>query len=245
VSFDRPYTYVSWGGRIGGIGSPEIWQCGIKLANVGPTGGGGGVGALTTPGRPDIDALEDFYALAATMHTTAGICSGAWLTWARAASVGTNGLETGGDPVIYEGTATAGSVGTYDSGLTVSAASPQDALCVTLWSGQTTGSANYGRFYLPWFAGPIDTTTGVMSSVTCGNIAAAVHTFLDSVNDWADALAGTPDVAIMGQESGAGVENPKPALTKRCNVVRIGNVKDTQRRRRNRLAEAYTGVVLT
>ena len=61
-------------------------------------------------------------------------------------------------------------------------------------------------------------------------------TFLDETNVWADGFVGDARVVIMSSV-GAGT-------TKVATTVRVGNVRDTQRRRRNGIPEAYQSAVL-
>lgn len=116
---------------------------------------------------------------------------------------------------------------------------PQCSLVVTLLSDRPRGKASKGRMYMPGLALQPAIGTGKLGSVQVGQIADNTKTFFD-------ALAGSfdvPDQLILAAK-GTGV---LPALTAQNDVVetiRVGDVVDTQRRRRNGLAESYTSRVL-
>lgn len=100
------------------------------------------------------------------------------------------------------------------------------AMCVSLTSTATTGPKR-GRFYLPPFGtGNMNAQTGTMNSVGAldvlqGGLNAAFDAFVT-----ADRKVGV-------------LRNTPGSLTEfnQCNVVSIGNVPDSQRRRRNKQIE--------
>lgn len=110
---------------------------------------------------------------------------------------------------------------------------PQCALVSTLTTVRPRGLASKGRMYLPGIIGPV-TTNGKMASTTVSGIAAALKTFYDAVN----ASTDVPGAIILAAK-GTGI---LPALTAQNEWVtgfRVGDVIDTQRRRRNNLVEVY------
>jgi len=109
---------------------------------------------------------------------------------------------------------------------------PQSTVVLSLRSGFTLGKGNYGRMYLP------HTTLGTVAETPFANatntaaIAEAGAAFLNSVSATLNAaLTATVFPAIMSQAAGT----PSKGVTQ----VAVGNVTDTQRRRRNRLQETY------
>ncbi len=97
---------------------------------------------------------------------------------------------------------------------------PQCTVAVTLWSGETIGTTNYGRMYLP-------------------------HS---SLNLGGNPYGGTDDQGTVATNAAAflaAVAQPlyKPAVmgtngrTRFVDFVRVGRVVDTQRRRREQLDE--------
>lgn len=116
---------------------------------------------------------------------------------------------------------------------------PQCALVVTLLSDRPRGKASKGRMYLPGIAAMPNSGTGKLSAADTGTIADGMQTFFDT-------LAGSfdvPDQLILAAK-GTG---PVPGLTAQndfVETIRVGDVIDTQRRRRNGLVETYVSRVL-
>jgi len=110
---------------------------------------------------------------------------------------------------------------------------PQCSLVVTLQSDRPRGKASKGRMYLPGYSGSIGTNGKVDGAVASG-IANNLKTFFDSFASDAD----VPDQLILAAK-GTG---PVPALTAQndyVETIKVGDVVDTQRRRRNGLVESY------
>jgi len=112
----------------------------------------------------------------------------------------------------------------------------QDTVCASLRSGSTFGSANFGRMYLPHTRLSRGSGPTSDSSVT-GPIATAFRLMLNTCTSQINVLT-TPTVQpfIMGNQA------PKPS--KPVINVAIGNVTDTQRRRRNQVQETYSVLTL-
>lgn len=116
---------------------------------------------------------------------------------------------------------------------------PQNAVVVTLLSDRPRGLASKGRMYLPGFSGSID-ATAKMTSATRDNIATGMKTFFDSFVGDVDFNGN--ELILVAKGTGA-----LPALTAQNDYVeslRVGDVVDTQRRRRNSLNEVFTTRVL-
>ena len=114
----------------------------------------------------------------------------------------------------------------------------QCALVATLLSDRPRGKASKGRMYLPGISAKVE-TNGKISSVNLGNIADGLKTFFDALTGHID----IPDQLILAAK-GTG---PFPALTAQndyVETIKIGDVIDTQRRRRNAMTETYTSRVL-
>lgn len=110
---------------------------------------------------------------------------------------------------------------------------PQCSLVVTLLSDRPRGKASKGRMYLPGYCGGIGSNGKADGAVT-NAIANNLKTFFDSFADDAD----VPDQLILAAK-GTG---PVPGLTAQndyVETIRVGDVIDTQRRRRNGLVEQY------
>lgn len=216
--FSTYQTYLTFGGTLGTSGGGfDVWQCGLHVADPNET---------LVPPLPSPGELADFQSLVAGMigSSVFGVSQGVLCTWVKAAGLNLAGEYTD-EPSIREFAAVAG------GGAGASAASPQDSLAITLWSGSTFGKANYGRFYLPWNTLNVNVTTGVITLNPSAATDAAA--FVDGVNDWFATLPGTLDAKVCNMSKvGLGT-------TKQVTQVRVGNAKDTQRRRRNNITETY------
>jgi hypothetical protein len=121
---------------------------------------------------------------------------------------------------------------------------PQITLAATLTSDNQRGLAAKGRMYLPGINTAVQTTDGHLISSYVATLTNNFKIFLDAVND----AAGTSGSLILASK-GHKVANSDPvdyiagksAWVTGC---RIGNVYDTQRRRRNGLTETYEARVL-
>jgi len=110
---------------------------------------------------------------------------------------------------------------------------PQIAVVATLIAGSGKNNGGKGRMFIPGVGDGVD-PTGHMTTSTCVNIADKLATFFSSVNASFDNPGEAINAAKTSQATGNLAQNR--ALTS----VRVGNVFDTQRRRRNNLAEAYS-----
>lgn len=109
----------------------------------------------------------------------------------------------------------------------------QCAIVVSLMTG-TAGRAGKGRIYLPLLAVPVNANGrfGVPDTLLT-----AFGAFLDGVNtDW----AAVPETTT----SRLTVESKTNAVTSKITGFRVGDVIDTQRRRRSAIPEAYRSAVV-
>lgn len=220
MAFDRYSNYLTWGGSIGSTGGEE-WQCGLRLA-IPDTN-------IPVPSLPDGAQMTALAAAINDFHSGPMlISSGARLEWVKVAPLNTAGEYTG-DPVVYEYAAPIPGGGAGNS-----AAGPQASVVVTLFSGSSFGRANFGRFYTPWNTATVQASDGLIVASLVTEMANAAAGFIADVNALVATWAGANDQAVVIMSSeGAGT-------TKTPAEVRVGNVKDTQRRRRNRIPETYT-----
>lgn len=116
---------------------------------------------------------------------------------------------------------------------------PQCSLVVTLLSDRPRGKASKGRMFLPGITTAVEAGTGRISAGTANSIATNLKTFFDALTGDLD----IPDQLILAAKS-SGVMNINPAQNDYVETIRVGNVIDTQRRRRNNLPETYTSKVL-
>lgn len=148
------------------------------------------------------------------------------LVGARIAAVGTNGLELG-DAKVYE-----------DTGPSVGAETSCPAQCsivLSLRSGSTFGAANYGRMFIPHVRPSQTSNTPFINPTLVTSILAAARTAVNAITT-ALSLEVTDGIEphIM-TNTASGTPNP----SKRVAQLWLGNVIDTQRRRRRDLVEVY------
>jgi hypothetical protein len=222
--YPSPHLYFTWGGQIGSDGAGvDIWQTGVRVGHLLDN---------TAPVQPDDTALADLYdSILAPFHSdiNIGISQGAVLNHVKCASVDTSGHNTA-DVSQHNGTATPGPVTTDRGGV-------QDSIVLSLWSGTILGRANYGRLYMPWNGIPVRHQDGKISSAAAGNFAIRAATFMFDLDAWMSTNVDVDSQVLIFSKVGTGVKKA-PAL------VRVGDVPDTQRRRRNRIAESYSAVTL-
>lgn len=131
-----------------------------------------------------------------------------------------------------------------DGGGTSGALPAQISLAMTLTSELQRGTGSKGRMYLPGINTAVQTTDGHLISSYVATLSNNFKTFLDSVNT----AAGTSGKLILASK-GHKIPGPIPndylgGVSAWVTGCRIGNVYDTQRRRRNGLTEAYETRVL-
>lgn len=126
----------------------------------------------------------------------------------------------------------------YGSGLDDSSYIPQHSVVVSLLSDLPRGKTAKGRFYLPAGFGLPD-ADGYISNTDRANVITQVEAFLNAVSDVA--TSADPDLRIVNFSAGTALVD---AILNPVVSFRIGNVVDTQRRRRNGLRERYAGADL-
>lgn len=206
------------------FGGQEEWNTGFYL------------GSETADLTPDPTLLE--------AQTIAGL----WQTFFTAANAGiSNDYRTIGVKVAQVGAA-----GNVDSSLTQfynyptaitgnnSGANfpPQISLVATLATIRARGHGSKGRMYLPGVMHSVD-ASGRIETANVVFIINLLKTFFDAVNAHAD----IPGVVVLNS---AQVTTPvaRAAVINEIQSLKIGNVYDTQRRRRAQLQESYSTAAL-
>lgn len=115
---------------------------------------------------------------------------------------------------------------------------PQTALVATLLSTKARGLAAKGRMYLPPAASGVG-TNGRIATTVRDAIATNLKTFFDAINGQGD----VPSLLILASQGRTPplVGGPENAV---MTSLRVGDVYDTQRRRRNGLAESFANRTL-
>jgi hypothetical protein len=124
---------------------------------------------------------------------------------------------------------------------------PQISLAATLTSDNQRGLASKGRMYLPGINLPMGALDPHVAIFEQTNIADQLKVFIDAVN-----ASATINGYVILASKGTKIVNPADpnqwayALGKNARVtgLRVGNVYDTQRRRRNGIAETYVSKVM-
>lgn len=206
------------------LGGGEEWQTGFYM------------GSLTADASAPTQAFADAVRTAWTTFWSANqshISSYYIFTAVKCALLLKNGdYDTGSDVVnSYPTPGVAGGGGSLQY-------PPQVSLVATLIGGSGKGLGGKGRMYLPGVYAAID-GSGHLGSTECQSIATNLATFFNSVDSSIDAPGHAVNVS-RGHKNlmGAGARNVP------INGVRVGNVFDTQRRRRNALVETYSTAVV-
>lgn len=214
------------------IGGAEEWSTGFQI--------GSETGAVTevTPGAAEAvaDAWTTFFTASANEF------SNSWYTTeVKVALIDTVG-HTDQDNIDYYTYSTpvyGNKGGAYFP--------PQITLAATLTSEYQRGLASKGRMYLPGLNSALDQTTGKLGSTFTNTLNTNFKAFLDAVND-NEAAGAYIIIASKGHKTTALDTNGQPVYENGRNArvtgCRIGNVYDTQRRRRDGLTETYNTKVL-
>lgn len=107
----------------------------------------------------------------------------------------------------------------------------QDSVCVSLLTGRP-GRSYRGRQYWPALGAAISTTTGRLAGPTPANVA-------QDVKDLADMIIDAAPSSFQGHLA---VYSPKLNVVTPVTQISVGDVIDTQRRRRDTLVEARSVV---
>lgn len=141
--------------------------------------------------------------------------------YVKIAPIDTNGHYLG-EPVINN----ASSAGSATTGRSL-----QETAVFSLRSGQSLGFANRGRMYLPHMTSAF--TTNSYRYGTTSTMLTAGQTFFNACNTALGSVTGfTQCRVLIASKKGVGA-------TKRASSLWVGDMPDTQRRRRNRIAESY------
>jgi hypothetical protein len=216
VAYDRQFLRLTVG--FGLMGTKEIAETGCTL-----TGGTSfnAVSALASPTDADLESFGT--TLGATIHT-------AGLRWADYSAIQTVKLAAVDTSGHYLTAAREVDVIPEPVGATFHVI-PQASVEVGLRSGSKIGRANYGKMYLPHTQFSLVTGSPNGSTADALATATAMAAWITGLNGAAGGWVGSPVVAVLSRV-GSGT-------TKTVVEVDCGDITDTQRRRRDRLVEAY------
>lgn len=216
MSYPHKVARVTLSGTM--FGGQEIWSTGFFMGFEGQD-----APAITETGVSDISAAwQTFFTTSTSQISNKYVYS-----MCKVQMMATDGKAVP-DSAVY-----------YSPGTTVTGAAnlpsmpPQIALVATLANSLPRGLATKGRMFLPGVLSSVD-ATGHIGSLDIGNIATNLQTFFGAIMNDAD----TPGRAVLASLGNAA--QLRPGEIRNVTQVRVGNVYDTQRRRRNALMEAYT-----
>lgn len=205
----------------GNLPGGEVWSCSLAM----------------TPPNVDPSTYQD------VVNRVAGIAGPLW----AAAAIRTDTRFSSGVSVLQtivrmigpDGkTIVQGLNGSAGQGNGVSISMPnQCAVVASLLTG-VPGARGRGRLYLPSL-GVLVGTTGRIQPGTVGPLAASVQTLLNGLNTQVGAEFDT-DFTYVCVASGVGT-----GTNARVTTVRVGDVIDTQRRRRDAIPETYSALAVT
>lgn len=216
-----PYDFIkfTFGGQL--AGNNEIWTCGFHIGKANSDVGAGQFLALEAE-LPALGALVRAYVADTTMR----IPSGASVQWIKLALIGKDGKYIR-EPLEYI-LPTAGSGGNPQGYV------PQASTVVTLVSAKFKDPGKYNRFYLP-AASPSGTGSYRLTAQQIADMSARSAQFLGDVHEAIYHEADTLTIKAVSQN-----------VSQYYDVVyaRVGDVLDTQRRRRNKIAENYSDTAI-
>lgn len=206
----------------------EEWQTGFYL--------GSATADAPAPTQAAADAIRDAWQTFWTSQTS--MCSPNFsFTGVKLALLQVNGKYDGTNMVeSHPTTAVPGHVaaGTMPA---------QVSLVATLIGGSGKGLGGKGRMYLPGIGAPIR-GDGHIEQVTVAGIAGNLAAFFNTIDANPDIPGHAINVSRGHKTDLLGVVSYDGARNVKINGVRVGNVYDTQRRRRNGLAETYSASVV-
>lgn len=209
-----PFMKVTWGGTFDG--EEEIWTNGLNF----PIGDG-----VEADPQVVLDAtITNVAATIQAWHTNSdtGISNRCRLEWIKYATIGTDGRYIG-DAAIYDYPApvNGGSPGSIET---------QRSLCLSFKTAERRGAGANGRIFVPAFRLGV-ATNGRLGTSDQADFLAAGRTFILNMNT--EIQPGLPGSAVSVMSNvGSGSEHEVLR-------VRVGDVIDSQRRRKNKMLENY------
>lgn len=201
------------------FGGAEIWQCGLWLGDESAD--------TSTASQGQVDAIAARWAT--FFHDAGvGISTNYLATQVKVA----NHLVSGAtDPlnVVYH-TYASPIVGGYGG----SPQAPQVALAASMTSAVSRGLAAKGRMFLPGVCLTVG-SDGKLSSFSVGGVATAFQTLINGINT--DAAS---DQKVILAAKATTLPVVQAAVNRLVTGINVGNVFDTQRRRRDGLTETRT-----
>lgn len=221
MAYPFDFIKVTFGGKI--YGNAEIWSNGINFGK-----------NLANTGMTEAQLKGAAQAISGDIITWfksggANISSSSTLEWVKVALIGTDGKYVY-DSDLFDIEAAA-------FGQSTSKPAPQLTTVITMETSRRRVPGRFARIYPPMNV-PAQLTNGRITAVQTNGMRDVFVTLLNEMNDQLSILVGTPVRAIVASE--------KTTEHFQVLTVKVGDVVDTQRSRRNAFLEAYTesGVLL-
>ncbi len=206
------------------LNGAEIWQTGFHMGRL--------QSDASAPTQAFADLVRDQWA-ALHAHADMAINTSFKFTDVKCALIAQDGKYDSSNAVVQSHVAAA--VGGQRGGAPYP---PQIALVATLIGGSGKGIGGKGRMYLPGVCDAVD-ATGRFNTLVAQSIATKLAAFFNNLDSSVDAPGHVVN-ASMGSKRSLYTDGRNVPV----NGVRVGNVYDTQRRRRNGLAEVYSNAVV-
>lgn len=221
-----PHVLIAFGGR---LFETEEWSCSLRM--VLQTGTVGEYPRLRTWAQDNVEDIASDIALWFGLADSR-ISSAARLDYVKCNPIGPDGRYFFEEETIEVRYTAAESIpGAVTPG------PAQDSVVVSLLTDAQRGRAHRGRFYPPTGYIAPNAATGRLSSSDTTTMAESAATLINNLNDQPGLDLEDPTIVIA---SSLGTPGPVRPVTR----VAVGNVVDTQRRRRKSLPEAYATVEL-
>jgi hypothetical protein len=207
------------------LNGAEEWQTGWHMGFLNSD--------ATKPTQAFVDLVRDQWILHMHNNADVPINNTFKFTEAKAAWIATDGRYTNVADVVTSNPAT-----TISGARAGAPLPPQVALVATLIGGSGKGIGGKGRMYLPGISQEIDGNGRVLPLI-CQNVANQLAAMFNTLDGSVDA-PGHVINASKGSKRSLYTDGRNVPV----NGVRVGNVYDTQRRRRNGLQETYVSAVV-
>lgn len=217
-----PYNYIklTFGGEL--ANTEEVWTCGFHIAQQDSD-----VNSSNLPSEEGAKATEIVNAIKG-FHASSDnrVPSNMRLNWVKFALIGKDGKYVGSPTEII--------LDAYQNGTSGSGFIPSTAVVYTLVANKFKDPGKYNRFYLPTVP-PSKVNSFKETSSQGLDRANSLKTLIQRVNAAFADDAGALAVRVVSQRTKAYLA---------VDIIRVGDVIDVQRRRRNRLYERYQEVTI-
>ena len=220
MAYEKPFIKVTFGGTL--ADGNDIWSCGFHVGNFGTGTPAETLSFFETNKAALATSISDFY-----NDERSRTPRGAEMEWVKFALIGTDGKYMD-EPILVEEFSQGGLGLPYV---------PQVSCVISMVTSKFRDPGKYSRFYLPTVAPSGITGYKMTSSETTG--------VLNSAKDFIQDFDSILNTAGPGQTLGiSAISKSGSGAQYVISKVRVGEVLDTQRRRRNSIPENMQEVSL-